>query len=37
MAKYKKEKLKEIFEWVKEHGLMDYGGAMLKDFSEAME
>lgn len=37
MAKYKKEKLKEIFEWVKEYGLMDYGGAMLKDFSEAMD
>lgn len=32
MAKYSQAKIKECEEWIMEHGLMDYGGAKLKDF-----
>lgn len=32
MAKYNKTLVAEITEWVKQNGLIDYGGAMLKDF-----
>lgn len=36
MAKYSQAKIKECEEWIMEHGLMDYGGAKLKDFLAAM-
>lgn len=36
MAKYCAEKIQECAKWVEENGLMEYGGAMLKDFAEAM-
>ena len=36
MAKYSQTKIKECEEWIMEHGLMDYGGAKLKDFLAAM-
>lgn len=36
MAKYSQVKIKECEEWIMEHGLMDYGGAKLKDFLAAM-
>lgn len=36
MAKYCEEKIQECAKWVEENGLMEYGGAMLKDFAEAM-
>ena len=32
MAKYNKDLIKEMSDWIKENGLMDYGGAKLKDF-----
>lgn len=32
MAKYRKDLICEMEDWVKENGLMDYGGAKLKDF-----
>lgn len=32
MAKYNKIILEECVQWVSEHGLIDYGGARLKDF-----
>lgn len=32
MAKYRKDLIREMEDWVKENGLMDYGGAKLKDF-----
>lgn len=32
MAKYNRALVAEITDWVKENGLIDYGGAMLKDF-----
>lgn len=32
MAKYKKEIVDAIVEWVRENGLIDYGGATLKSF-----
>lgn len=35
--KYNEAKIKECADWVEIHGLMDYGGAMLKDFCEAMD
>ena len=35
--KYNKSKLNECVEYVKENGLMEYGGAMLKDFCKAMD
>lgn len=37
MAKYSTAKIKECEEWVMEHGLMEYGGAKLKDFCAAMD
>ena len=36
MAKYSPSKIKECEAWIMEHGLMDYGGAKLKDFLTAM-
>ncbi len=30
--KYSKELVKVAYEWVKEHGLIDYGGAQVQDF-----
>lgn len=36
MAKYSPTKIKECEVWIMEHGLMDYGGAKLKDFLTAM-
>lgn len=36
MSKYCKEKIEECAKWVEENGLMEYGGARLKDFAEAM-
>lgn len=35
--KYSKEKIKECAQWVEVNGLQDYGGAMLKEFCEAMD
>lgn len=32
MAKYNKEIVKEMSDWVREHGLIDYGGARLGEF-----
>lgn len=32
MAKYSKEIVKDMSDWVRENGLIDYGGAKLKDF-----
>ena len=32
MAKYSKEKIKEWADWVRNNGLIDYGGARLRDF-----
>lgn len=32
MAKYNKEMIRDMSAWVRENGLMDYGGARLKDF-----
>ena len=34
--KYSKEKIKECVDWVRENGLMDYGGAKLSEFCRAM-
>lgn len=36
MAKYNAVKIAECEEWVRKHGLMDYGGAMLKEFCSEM-
>ncbi len=36
MAKYSASKVKECEEWIMEHGLMEHGGARLKDYCEAM-
>ena len=35
--KYSKAKIEECANWVRIHGLMDYGGATLKDFCKAMD
>lgn len=35
--KYSKEKIQECADWVRLNGLMDYGGATLKDFCKAMD
>lgn len=35
--KYSKAKIEECAEWVRINGLMDYGGAMLRDFCRAMD
>lgn len=35
--KYNKAKIQECADWVRIHGLMDYGGATLKDFCKAMD
>ena len=35
--KYSKAKIEECANWVRIHGLMDYGGALLKDFCNAMD
>lgn len=35
--KYSPQKIKECAEWVEVHGLQDFGGAMLKDFCDAMD
>ena len=35
--KYSNEKIQECAEWVRIHGLMDYGGATLKSFCKAMD
>ena len=32
MAKLNAEKIQECADWVRENGLMEYGGARLKDF-----
>ena len=34
--KYSKEKIRECVDWVRENGLMDYGGAKLSEFCRAM-
>ena len=36
MAKYTKEMISACSDWVRENGLMDYGGATLTDFCNAM-
>ena len=36
MAKYTKEMISACSDWVRENGLMDYGGATLTDFCKAM-
>ena len=36
MAKYNPKKVKECEEWIAEHGLMEYGGAQLKQYCAAM-
>lgn len=35
--KFSKEKIQECADWVRQNGLMDYGGATLKSFCEAMD
>lgn len=37
MAKYNQRKIKECEEWISEHGLMEYGGALMKDFCRHMD
>lgn len=37
MAKYSSAKVAQCEEWIKQHGLMEYGGAMLKDFCKEMD
>lgn len=36
MAKYNQKKVEECEKWVSEHGLMEYGGALMKDFCAQM-
>lgn len=36
MAKYNKDMVQSCADWVRENGLMDYGGATLTDFCNAM-
>ena len=36
MAKYTKDMIKACADWVRENGLIDYGGATLTDFCNAM-
>lgn len=36
MAKYNKDMVQACADWVRENGLMDYGGATLADFCSAM-
>lgn len=36
MAKYNKEMMQRCADWVRENGLMEYGGAKLMDFCKAM-
>ena len=36
MAKYTKDMIKACADWVRENGLIDYGGATLTDFCKAM-
>lgn len=36
MAKYNKDMVQACADWVRENGLMDYGGATLTDFCNAM-
>lgn len=35
--KYSNQKIQECAEWVRIHGLMDYGGATIMDFCKAMD
>lgn len=35
--KYNKNKIEECAKWVETYGLVDYGGAMIKDFCKAMD
>ena len=37
MAKYNQKKIKQCEEWVAENGLMEYGGALMKDFCKHMD
>ena len=37
MAKFNEEKLRECAEWVRENGLIDYGGASVRAFCTAMD
>ena len=37
MAKYNPKKIKQCEEWVAENGLMEYGGALMKDFCKHMD
>lgn len=37
MAKYNSEKVAQCEEWIRQHGLMEYGGAMLREFCKAMD
>lgn len=36
MAKYNKDMIQACADWVRENGLIDYGGATLRDFCRAM-
>ena len=36
MTKYKKQLIEVCADWVREHGLIDFGGATLTDFCKAM-
>lgn len=36
MAKYSTKKCEEVEEWISKHGLIEYGGAKLKDYCEQM-
>ena len=36
MAKYNKDMIQACTDWVRENGLIDYGGATLRDFCRAM-
>lgn len=37
MAKLTKQKIAEASDWVRKNGLMEHGGAMLKDFCKAID
>lgn len=36
MAKYNQKKIEECEKWIAEHGLIEYGGALMKDFCAQM-
>lgn len=37
MAKYNQKKIQDCEAWISEHGLMEYGGALMKEFCRSMD